>query len=53
MVMGDDRISMGSLDEADLAEIWRGDAYAEFRAALLSDSPPAVCAGCSLYRGTF
>ena len=53
MVMGDDRISMGSLDEADLAEIWRGDAYAEFRAALLTDSPPAVCAGCSLYRGTF
>lgn len=53
MVMGDDRVAMGHLDEADLPEIWDGDAYREFRAALLTDDPPAVCAGCSLYRGTF
>ena len=53
MVMGDDRVSMGNLAEADLAEIWRGGAYADFRAALSSDTPPAVCAGCSLYRRTF
>jgi radical SAM protein with 4Fe4S-binding SPASM domain len=53
MVMGDDRVAMGNLAEADLADIWSGQAYAEFRAALMSDIPPAVCAGCSLYRGTF
>ncbi|MGY1640583.1 radical SAM protein [Geodermatophilus sp. SYSU D00703] len=53
MVMGDDRVSMGSLTDADLAEIWTGEAYAEFRTALLTDTPPPVCAGCSLYRGRF
>jgi len=53
MVMGDDRVSMGNLADADLAEIWTGEQYAQFRAALLTDTPPAVCAGCSLYRGTF
>jgi radical SAM protein with 4Fe4S-binding SPASM domain len=53
MVMGDDRVAMGSLADADLGEIWSGEAYAEFRAALLTDTPPTVCAGCSLYRGTF
>jgi radical SAM protein with 4Fe4S-binding SPASM domain len=53
MVMGDDRVAMGNLVEADLAEIWRGQAYSDFRAALSSDTPPAVCAGCSLYRRTF
>jgi radical SAM protein with 4Fe4S-binding SPASM domain len=53
MVMGDDRVAMGDLAEADLAEIWQGQAYADFRAALSSDTPPAVCAGCSLYRRTF
>jgi radical SAM protein with 4Fe4S-binding SPASM domain len=53
MVMGDDRVAMGSLADADLAEIWHGGAYEDFRAALLTDEPPAVCTGCSLYRGTF
>jgi radical SAM protein with 4Fe4S-binding SPASM domain len=53
MVMGDDRVAMGDLAEADLGEIWQGQAYADFRAALSSDTPPAACAGCSLYRRTF
>jgi radical SAM protein with 4Fe4S-binding SPASM domain len=53
MVMGDDRVSMGSLADGDLAEVWHGDAYRAFRAALLTDEPPDVCRGCSLYRGTF
>jgi radical SAM protein with 4Fe4S-binding SPASM domain len=53
MVMGDDRVALGSLADADLADIWAGEEYQRFRAALLTDSPPAVCAGCSLYRGTF
>jgi radical SAM protein with 4Fe4S-binding SPASM domain len=53
MVMGDDRVSMGNLADADLAEIWNGEEYREFRSGLLGDTPPRVCAGCSLYRGTF
>jgi radical SAM protein with 4Fe4S-binding SPASM domain len=53
MVMGDDRVAMGSLASAEFADIWSNEAYAEFRAGLMSDTPPAVCAGCSLYRGTF
>ena len=53
MVMGEDRVTMGSLADTDLADIWTGEAYARFRTALLTDDPPGVCAGCSLYRGTF
>ncbi len=53
MVMGDDRVTMGNVHDGDLADIWAGEAYADFRAALLTDAPPRVCAGCSLYRGTF
>jgi Iron-sulfur cluster-binding domain len=51
--MGDDWVAMGNLTEADLAEIWRGQAYADFRTQLRGDTLPAVCAGCSLYRRTF
>ena len=36
-----------------LAEVWTGEAYREFRAALLTDRPPMVCRGCSAYRGVF
>jgi hypothetical protein len=51
--MGDDRVSLGSLADADFAEIWHGPAYERFRAALASDEPPEVCRGCSMYTGTF
>lgn len=53
MVMGDDRVCLGDLTEAGFAEIWWGPAYREFRRALLGSEPPSVCAGCSVYRGTF
>jgi radical SAM protein with 4Fe4S-binding SPASM domain len=54
MVMGADRVSLGSLRHADFAAIWDGEAYQAFRAALLTpDAPPAVCRGCSMYRGLF
>ena len=53
MVMGDDRVSLGSLADGDVAEIWHGERYRAFRAALLTDEPPEVCRGCSVYRGTF
>lgn len=53
MVMGDDRVSLGDLNEAGFPEIWRGPAYREFRRRLAGDDPPDVCRGCSLYRHTF
>jgi hypothetical protein len=46
-------VTLGSLADDDLAGIWHGEAYQHFRAALLTDEPPDVCRGCSLYRGTF
>jgi hypothetical protein len=37
-----------------LLEIWEGEELQRFRAGLLpGGTPPAVCRGCSLYRGTF
>jgi radical SAM protein with 4Fe4S-binding SPASM domain len=54
MVMGDDRVVLGHLDDpGGLAAIWYGAAYRRFRRELASDRPPAVCRGCSLYRHVF
>jgi radical SAM protein with 4Fe4S-binding SPASM domain len=54
MVMGDDRVALGSLTEASFPEIWAGPAYREFRTRLASDDdPPEVCRGCALYQQTF
>lgn len=53
MLMGADRAVLGNADEAGFARVWRGRAYLEFRRALLTDQPPEVCVGCSLYRRVF
>ncbi len=53
MLMGDDRAIQGDLASASFEDLWRGPTYAAFREALLSDEPPAVCGGCSVYRGVF
>ncbi|MBO0871241.1 MAG: SPASM domain-containing protein [Micromonosporaceae bacterium] len=53
MVMGDDRVSLGSLSRESFASIWNGPAYQQFRRALHGTRPPKVCEGCALYRGTF
>ncbi|MFI5914463.1 radical SAM protein [Dactylosporangium sp. NPDC051541] len=54
MVMGDDRVSLGRLDERPFAEIWAGPEYREFRHRLAGPGePPEVCRGCALYQGTF
>jgi radical SAM protein with 4Fe4S-binding SPASM domain len=54
MVMGSERGAVGSLSEKSFAEIWTGDELRRFRAGLLQGGiPPAICRGCSLYRGTF
>lgn len=53
MVMGDDRVQLGRLDDNGFAAIWNGPAYRRFRRQLLDGDPPEVCRGCSLYRGRF
>jgi radical SAM protein with 4Fe4S-binding SPASM domain len=53
MVMGTDRAAWGSTATASPAAIWSGDEAVAFRRALLTDEPPRVCRGCSLYRGVF
>ena len=53
MLMGGDRAILGDVATTPFAEIWDGDDYRAFRAALLSDRPPDVCRGCAMYRGVF
>jgi MoaA/NifB/PqqE/SkfB family radical SAM enzyme len=45
---GYDSYTLGNARTQSLADIWNGDAYQHFRAALLSEAPPAPCAGCGL-----
>ncbi len=53
MLMGADRAILGDAGEAGFAEVWGGRPYRALREALLSAEPPAVCRGCSMYRGVF
>jgi MoaA/NifB/PqqE/SkfB family radical SAM enzyme len=53
MVMGDDRVALGRLDEQSFGEIWTGPAYQDFRRRLAGAEPPDVCRGCALYQGAF
>ncbi len=53
MVMGADRAVLGDAEREGFAAVWRGEPYKSFRAALLTDDPPEVCRGCSLYRRVF
>ncbi len=52
-VMGADRAVLGDARAEGFAAVWTSDAYREFRARLLTDDPPDVCSGCSLYRRVF
>ncbi|MBV8949753.1 MAG: radical SAM protein [Actinobacteria bacterium] len=54
MVMGADRAVLGEVHgPGGFERVWRSAPYDEFRAALLGDTPPEVCRGCSMYRGVF
>jgi radical SAM protein with 4Fe4S-binding SPASM domain len=54
MIMGEDRAVIGDVhSEGGFAGVWHSDAYKDFRRRLLTDDPPDVCRGCSLYRGVF
>ena len=51
--MGADRAVLGDAAADGFAAVWGSDAYQAFRAQLLTDEPPDVCSGCSLYRHVF
>lgn len=53
MVSTPDRANFGNMIETGVAAVWNSNGYSEFRRALDSDAPPAVCQACSLYAGTF
>lgn len=53
MVATPDRIHLGDMARDDAEAVWNGAAYQDFRTRLSSDTPPEVCASCSLYAGTF
>lgn len=52
MVSTPDRINFGRID-GNVEQVWNGEAYRSFRDRLSSDTPPEVCAACSIYKGTF
>jgi radical SAM protein with 4Fe4S-binding SPASM domain len=52
-VMGADRAVLGDARADGFEQVWRNASYRDFRAGLLSDEPPAVCRGCSMYRHVF
>jgi MoaA/NifB/PqqE/SkfB family radical SAM enzyme len=43
-----DSFTLGDATQQSLREIWNGERYQHFRAALLTDKPPPACAGCGL-----
>ena len=45
---GCDNYTLGHAGQQSLRDIWNGRTYRDFRAALLSDKPPACCANCGL-----
>ena len=47
-VRGYSNYTLGDATQASLREIWNGEAYRDFRTALLSDAPPAPCQNCGM-----
>jgi MoaA/NifB/PqqE/SkfB family radical SAM enzyme len=45
---GYESYTLGDATQQTLREIWNGDAYQQFREALLSDAPPKPCQNCGL-----
>lgn len=53
MLMGADRGVLGSVEKNGFREVWTSEEYRRFRGELMSEKPPDVCRGCSMYRGVF
>jgi radical SAM protein with 4Fe4S-binding SPASM domain len=45
---GYENYTLGDATQQTLREIWAGQAYRDFRKALLSENPPTACANCGL-----
>jgi Iron-sulfur cluster-binding domain len=45
---GYDAFTLGDATQQSLRQIWNGEAYREFRRALLSEAPRTCCANCGL-----
>ncbi len=45
---GYENYTLGDATQQTLREIWSGEAYRDFRKALVSGEPPAACASCGL-----
>ncbi len=43
-----EEIILGNVNDTSVAEVWNGEGYRAFRAAHVSDQPPAPCEGCGL-----
>ena len=53
MVSTPDRANLGDMALEGVAQIWNGERYRAFRAALASKDPPDICRSCGIYNGTF
>jgi MoaA/NifB/PqqE/SkfB family radical SAM enzyme len=53
MIATPDRQNFGRVGERSIADIWTGEEYERFRAELASDTPPAICQSCAVYKGSF
>jgi radical SAM protein with 4Fe4S-binding SPASM domain len=52
-VMGADRAVLGDARKDGFSDVWASEDYRTFRSQLLTDEPPEVCRGCSMYRRVF
>ena len=52
-VMGADRAVLGDAASDGFETVWTSERYVRFREQLLTDEPPDVCRGCSMYRRVF
>jgi radical SAM protein with 4Fe4S-binding SPASM domain len=44
-----DRLKMGNVSERPFVEIWNGEKYQAWRAALMSEQPNTACQGCGVH----
>jgi len=44
-----DSLQLGNLFEQPFGDLWNAERYQDWRRRLLSDHPPAACAGCGVY----
>jgi radical SAM protein with 4Fe4S-binding SPASM domain len=53
MIATPDRLNFGDMAQGGVAPIWHSAPYERFRHQLDSDTAPAICQSCSVYRGVF